>query len=112
MSAGLLIQEFVDAVREPGEYYDGDATRLELVVSANGRLRQFRVRSGMSVSRSAERVGASSMYSLEQARVRAARILADMADNDPEALARKRAQATAASAAFFNSWTLGLQTPT
>jgi hypothetical protein len=75
VNVGYLTQDVVDTLREPGEYYDGDATRLELVVSAGGRRRQYRVRSGTGVSRCAERVGAASMYSLDQARVRAARIL-------------------------------------
>ncbi|MFM0385859.1 integrase arm-type DNA-binding domain-containing protein [Paraburkholderia dipogonis] len=93
MNVGYLTQEVVDTLREPGEYYDGDATRLELFVSAGGKRWQYRVRSGMDVSRCAERVGAASMYSLKQARARAARILAELTagDADPEALERKRA---------------------
>ncbi|MFM0027407.1 hypothetical protein PQR70_14205 [Paraburkholderia madseniana] len=121
VNVGYLTQDVVDTLREPGEYYDGDATRLELVVSAAGRRRQYRVRSGMGVSRRAERVGAASMYSLDQARVRAARILRDLAAGEtflgsapirvlaPRGDVRRdsNVQATAASAAFFRSWVRG-----
>lgn len=44
MNVGYLTQEAVYALREPGEYYDGDATRLELVVSAGGRRRRDEAR--------------------------------------------------------------------
>ncbi|MGF6758255.1 integrase arm-type DNA-binding domain-containing protein [Paraburkholderia sp. GAS42] len=105
MSTGLLTQALVDTAG-PGEHYDGDDTRLELVVSVDRKRRQYRVRSGVGVSRSAERVGAVSMYSLEQARTRAARILAQLAagDANPEALERKRAQTSANIGGFFDSW--------
>jgi hypothetical protein len=106
VNVGYLTQNVVDTLREPGDYYDGDATRLELFVGANGRLRQYRVRSGMGVSRSAERVGAASMYSLKQARARATRILAELAagEADRAALDRKRAQASENIGGFFDSW--------
>jgi hypothetical protein len=44
VNVGYLTQEAVYALREPGEYYDGDATRLELVVSAGGRRRRDEAR--------------------------------------------------------------------
>jgi hypothetical protein len=114
VNVGYLTQDVVDTLRDPGDYYDGDATRLELVVSAGGRRRQYRVRSGMGVSRSAERVGAASMYSLKQARARAARILAEPAagDGDAEAIERKRAQTSSNIVGFFDSWAWGRQAAT
>ena len=114
MNVGYLTQNVVDTLREPGDYYDGDATRLELIVSADGRRRQYRVRSGMGVSRTAERVGAASMYSLKQARARAARIMAELraGDADPETLERKQVETSSNIVGFFDSWARGRQAAT
>jgi hypothetical protein len=65
MSAGLHTQEFVDTVTEPGEYPDGDETRLVFVAGPSGKRRQYYVRSRQDAKR-LERIGAASMHSLER----------------------------------------------
>jgi hypothetical protein len=103
VNVGYLTQDVVDTLREPGEYYDGDATRLELVVSAAGRQRQYRVRSGMGVSRRAARILrdlAAGETFLGSAPIR---VLAPRGDVRRDS----NVQATAASAAFFRSWVRG-----